>query len=68
MGFEKTVLNIVTPLLDSGRARFFDGTLFLEGVNDRNGMQVLRALSNADLGTVHFNIYNKISGFVVDFA
>lgn len=48
MGFEKKVLDIVSPALEVGdHAEFYNGTLFLEGVSDETGKIIRGLLSNA---------------------
>lgn len=69
MGFEKTVLNMITPLLGGGDAYFLDdGTLILENVDDVHGMSIFRKLDGADLGHINFNINNNINGFLINFV
>ena len=69
MGFEKKILDVISPALETGdHAEFYNGTLFLEGVSDKTGKDVYNILVN-ELGKdkFNFNIYNPVNGFVVDF-
>ena len=69
MHFETKVINIVGPLLDSGRAEFVYGTLFLEDVSESVGRKVFRALSKEyGLGKVNVNVYSPVNGFSYDFV
>lgn len=69
MGFEKKVLNIISPALEVGDvAEFYNGTLFLEGVSDQTGNIIRGLLSNA-LGKdkIRFSSYRE--GFIaIDFV
>ena len=69
MHFETKVINIVGPLLDSGRADFVYGTLFLEEVSESVGRKVFHALSKEfGLGKVNVNVYSPVNGFSYDFV
>jgi len=69
MGFETKVLNIVDPLLDTGRAEFVYGTLFLEDASEDVGRKVYHALSKRfGLGKVTVNVYTPANGFSYDFV
>ena len=69
MHFETKVINIVGPLLDSGRAEFVYGTLFLEDVSETVGRKVFHALSKeCGLGKVNVNVYSPVNGFSYDFV
>lgn len=69
MGFEKKVLDIISPALEVGDvAEFYNGTLFLEGVSIETGNIVKGLLTNA-LGKdkVRFSSYRE--GFIaIDFV
>lgn len=42
--FENKVLATISPLLNKGRAEFFKGSLFVEGINSRVANKIALAL------------------------
>jgi len=69
MGFEKKVLDIISPALEVGNvAEFYNGTLFLEDVSDDVGERVYNLLYKA-LGKDKFifSLYGD-EGFAIDFV
>ena len=67
MGFEKKILDTISPVLETGdHAEFYNGTLFLENVSDKTGKDIydilVKRLGEKSFG---FNIYQN--GFVIDF-
>ena len=69
MDFKTKVLDIINPLLDTSRAEFVYGTLFLEDASEAVGRKVYHALSKRfGLGKVIVNVYTPASGFSYDFV
>ena len=69
MDFETKVINIVGPLLDTGRAEFVYGTLFLEDASEAVGRKIYHALSKEfGVGKVNVNVYSPANGFSYDFV
>jgi hypothetical protein len=68
MGFEKRILNTISPVLENGNhAEFYNGTLFLEDVSDEVGKRVFnRLVKSLGEDSFQFNIYRN--GFVIDFV
>ena len=44
MQFETRVIELITPALTEGRAEFFEGSLFLEGVQESTARRVFSIL------------------------
>lgn len=59
--FENKVLATITPLLDKGRAEFFEGSLFVEGINRKVADKIALALK-----PIHNNVL--VTGGFCDYA
>jgi len=44
MQFETRVIELITPALSEGRAEFFEGSLFLEGVKESTARKIFSIL------------------------
>jgi len=68
MGFEKKILEVISPAFETGdHAEFYNGTLFLEGVSDKTGKDVYNILTKR-LGKEKIGFSPYRDGFVaIDF-
>lgn len=68
MGFEKRMLDVISPALDVGDiVEFYNGTLFLENVSDKTGKDVYNILVKR-LGKEKFVFSPYREGFIaIDF-
>jgi len=68
MGFEKRILNDISPILETGdHAEFYNGTLFLENVSGETGKRVYNRLVKR-LGKENIIFSTIGDGFAVDFV
>ena len=68
MGFEKRILDDISPILETGdHAEFYNGTLFLENVSGEVGKRIYnRLVKRLGKDSIEFNTYRD--GFVIDFV
>lgn len=69
MTFEQQVMVSVSPLLHTGDAEFYNGSLFLENTDKVQAENILFEL-NKRFGEIYgfiFTEYPGINGFVIDF-
>lgn len=69
MGFEKRILDVISPALETGSiAEFYNGTLFLENVTDKTGNAVYNRLV-VKLGKDKIRYSSYREGFIaIDFV
>jgi hypothetical protein len=68
MGFEKRILDDISPILETGdHAEFYNGTLFLENVSGETGKRVYNRLVKR-LGKENIIFSTIGDGFAVDFV
>jgi hypothetical protein len=68
MGFEKRILDDISPILETGdHVEFYNGTLFLENVSGETGKRVYNRLVKR-LGKENIIFSTIGDGFAVDFV
>ena len=68
MGFEKRILDDISPILETGdHAEFYNGTLFLENVSGEVGKRIYNRLVKR-LGKENIIFSTIGDGFAVDFV
>jgi hypothetical protein len=68
MGFEKRILDDISPILETGdHAEFYNGTLFLENVSGETGKRIYNRLVKR-LGKENIIFSTIGDGFAVDFV
>jgi hypothetical protein len=68
MGFEKRILDDISPILETGdHVEFYNGTLFLENVSGETGKRIYNRLVKR-LGKENIIFSTIGDGFAVDFV